>query len=145
MPSAPLSVSESSTPVERIFSVAGEIFHHSGGEFATLRSKVVRFVKHTMNVRMETNDIVACHELPARNNETVKPVIVCLLNSAVKRDLMMARKNLKGSRIYVNEQLTKKNAGLIKKARELRRSGVIDGTWAYNGRVFVKKDTDSNS
>ena len=115
---------------------AGE---QSGGEFATLRSKVLGFVNETMNVRMETHDIVACHELPARNNDTVKPVIVCLLNSAVKRDLMMARKNLKGSRIYVNEQLTKKNAGLFKKARELRRNGMIDGTWTYNGRVFVKK------
>ena len=92
------------------------------------------FVNHTMNVRMETND-----------NETVKPIIVCLLKSAVKRDLMMGRKNLKGSRIYVNEQLIKKNAGLFKKAREFRRSGVIDGTWTYNGRVMVKKDPDSNS
>ena len=101
--------------------------------------QMLGFVNETMNVRMDIHDIVACHELPARNNDTVKPVIVCLLNSAVKRDLMMARKNLKGSRIYVNEQLTKKNAGLFKKARELRRNGVIDGTWTYNGRVFVKK------
>ena len=79
---------------------AGE---QSGGEFATPRSKVLGFVNHTMNVRMETNDIVACHELPARNNETVKPIIVCLLNSTVKRDLMMGRNTLKGSRIFVNE------------------------------------------
>ena len=68
-----------------------------------------------MNVRMETNDIVTCHELPARKNETVKPVIVCLLNSAVKLDLMMGRKALKGSRIFVNEQLTKKNAGFSRR------------------------------
>ena len=69
-------MSESLGHVERIFTVAVEIFHHSGGEFATLRSKVFGFVYHTMNVRMETNDIVACHELPARNKETVKHVIV---------------------------------------------------------------------
>ena len=114
-----------------------------GGEFATLRSKVLGFVNHTMNVRTETNGIVACHELPARNNETVKPVIVCLLNSAVKCDLIMGRKTLKGSSIFVNEQLTKKNAGLFKKARKLRRNGVIDSTWTYNGRVFVKKNSNS--
>ena len=34
------------------------------------------FVNQNMNVRMETNDIVVCHELPARNKETVKHVIV---------------------------------------------------------------------
>ena len=111
----------------------------SRGEFATLRAKVLGFVNHTMNVQMETNDIVACHELSARKNETVKPVIVCLFNSAVNGDLMMGRKTLKGSRIFVNEQLTKKNAGLFKKARELRRNDVIDSTWTYNGRVFVKR------
>ena len=52
---------------------------------------------------------------------------------------------VKGSRIFVDEQLTKKNAGLFKKARELRRNGVIDSTWTYNGRVFVKKTQTATS
>ena len=93
---------------------AGE---QSGGDFATLKHKVLECVNHSIDVPMERNDIVACHKLSARKNETVKPVIVCLLNSAVKRDLMMGRKTFQGSRIFVNEQLTNKNAVLFKKAR----------------------------
>ena len=100
---------------------------------------MLEFVNHTMNMRMETNDIVACHKLPTRKKETVKPIIVCLLNSAAKRDLMMGRNTLKGSRIFVNEQLPKKNAGLFKKSIEFPRTAPIDSTWTYNGRQLVKK------
>ena len=75
-----------------------------------------------MGVQLQTSDIVACHQLPSRKDERVKPVIVSLINNAVKRDVMMGRRNLKGTRIYVNEQLTKKNAALFKKARELKKN-----------------------
>ena len=109
----------------------------SGGEFTGLRKKVAEFVGKTLGV--QTSDIVACHELPSRKDERVKPVIVSLINTAVKRDVMMGRKNLKGTRIYVNEQLTKKNAALFKKARDLNKQAKIGSTWTYNGKVFLKE------
>ena len=113
----------------------------SGGEFAGLRKKVTDFVNETMGVQLLTSDIIACHELPGRKYERVKPIIMSLINNAVKRDVMMGRKNLKGTRIYVNEQLTQQqqNAALFKKARDLRKHGNIDITWTYNGKVFLKK------
>ena len=49
-------------------------------------------------------------------------MIVRLKNNAVKRDVMVGSKNLKGTRIYVNEQLTQQNAALFKKARDLRKT-----------------------
>ena len=113
--------------------------NQSGGEFTGLRQKVAEFVKKSMGVQLQTSDIVACHELPSRKGERVKPVIVSLINNAVKRDVMMGRKKLKGTRIYVNEQLTKKNAALFKKARDLKKQATIDSTWTYNGKVFLKK------
>jgi hypothetical protein len=59
--------------------------------------------------------------LPARRDERVKPVVVKCLHNAVKRDVMIGSNNLKGTKIYVNEQLTQKNAALLKKARDMRR------------------------
>ena len=79
-----------------------------GGEFAGLRKKVAVFVNETMGVQLLTSDIIACHELPGRKDERVKPIIMSLINNAVKRDVMMWRKNLNDRRIYVNEQLTQK-------------------------------------
>ena len=74
-----------STTFARVARVAGTteeqgLGEQSGGEFATLRSKILGFVNHTMNVRMERNYIVACHGLPARNNDTVKPIIGFIQN-----------------------------------------------------------------
>ena len=67
--------------------------NQSGGEFTGLRKKVVEFVNKSMGVQLHTSDIVACHELPSQKDERVKPVIVSLINNAVKRDVMMGRKN----------------------------------------------------
>ena len=100
-----------------------ETSSQSGGEFTGLRKKVAEFANKTMGVQLQTRDIIACHELPSRREERVKPVIVSLINNAVKRDVMMGRKKLKGTRTYVNEQLTKKNAALFKKARDLTKTG----------------------
>ena len=80
-----------------------------------LRKKVAEFVNKTMGVQLLTSDIVACHELPSRKDERVKLMIVSLINNAVKRDVVMGRQNLKGTRIYVNERLTQKNAAHLKK------------------------------
>ena len=108
----------------------------SGGEFTGLRKKVAEFVNKTMGVQLQTSDIVTCHELPSRKDERVKPVIVSLIltTGAVKRDVMMGRRNLKGTRIYVNEQVTKKNGALFKKAGDLKKQAKIDSTWTYNGK-----------
>ena len=65
----------------------------SGREFTGLREKVAEFVNKTMGVELLTSDIVTCHELPSRKDERVKPMIVSLINNAVKRDVMMGRTN----------------------------------------------------
>ena len=71
----------------------------SGGDFAGLRKQVADFVNETMGVQLLTSDIIACHELPSRKDERVKPIILSLINNAVKRDVMMGRKNLKRNRM----------------------------------------------
>jgi len=69
---------------------------------------------------------------------------VTLIKHAVKRDVMMGRKNLKGTRIYVNEQLTQTNAALFKKARDLRKHGNIDSTTERSRKVFLEKSQSAS-
>ena len=66
----------------------------SGGEFTGLTKKVVQFVNKAMGVQLLMLSVV-CHELPSRKDERVKPMIASLINNAMKRDVMMGRKNLK--------------------------------------------------
>ena len=98
---------------------------------------MVGFVNTMMRVRLVPNDIVACHELPAGRNEKVEPIIVTF---AEQRDVMVSKKNVIGSKMFLNVNLTKKHcfAGLLKKARELRSSALIEeSTWIYSDRVFT--------
>ena len=56
-----------------------------------------------MRVQLLTSDIVAYHQLQARRDKRAKPMIVKFFYNVVKRDDMMARKNLKGTKRYVKE------------------------------------------
>ena len=106
---------------------------------AVLRKKITELVKETVLVQLLANEIVACDELPAIRDERVKLLLLSLLNNAVKRDVMMDMKNLKGTTTYPNEQLLQTTTALFKKARDLRRNRHIDSTWTYNGKVFQYK------
>ena len=46
--------------------------------------------------------------------------------------------------IYINEDLTKINQIIFKKARDLKRQKIIEFAWARNGRIYVKKTATSN-
>ena len=52
--------------------------------WSVLRRKIAEFVNETMGIQLLMSDIVACHELPARRDEHVKPMIVSFLNNTVK-------------------------------------------------------------
>lgn len=45
--------------------------------------------------------------------------------------------------IYINEHLTDFNKYILKRAKDLRRSGKIFGTWVRNGFVIIKKEANS--
>ena len=51
---------------------------------------------------------------------------------------MMQGKKLKGTQVYVNEHLTKRNAEIAKEARILRKNGKIKSTWTRNCKVLVR-------
>ena len=73
----------------------------------------------------------------------MEPVLVKFGYNSVKKDIMSARKRLKGTDIYINDQLTKKNAEIEKKARIMRKDKMIHSSWTFNGRIFIKKTESS--
>lgn len=56
----------------------------------------------------------------------------------MKNDLLRQTKKLKGTEVYVNEHLTKKNADIARQARALRKQKKIQATWTRNCKVFIK-------
>ena len=74
-----------------------------------------------------------------RNDGTPRPILVKFISYRAREQVFKARRLLPQG-VYVNEDLTQATAQLAYQARQLRRNGLIDETWTYDGRVFIKKN-----
>ncbi|KAM3618395.1 uncharacterized protein V6R79_019930 [Siganus canaliculatus] len=93
---------------------------------------------NSKGISVNNNDIEACHPLPQRNKVDKPAVIIRFTNRKHKIALLRQGRKLKGSDVYVNEHLTKKNAEIAWKARFLRKQGKIQSTWTANCKVCIK-------
>lgn len=88
-------------------------------------------------IELDGRSIEACHPLPQRTSD--KPTIILrFANRKHKTALLKQKKILRGSDVYLNEHLTKKNADIAKKARFLRKGRKIQSTWTANCKVYIK-------
>ncbi|KAJ8386339.1 hypothetical protein AAFF_G00174360 [Aldrovandia affinis] len=105
-------------------------------ETDSLEKQVVDFFK-SKNMPMESHYIGACHTLPRKDSPT-PAIIVRFVNRKHKTGLLKQGFKLKGTDVYVNEHLTKKNADIAKEARTLRKEKKIKATWTRNCKVLIK-------
>lgn len=80
-------------------------------------------------MNIQSDNIVACHTLPRRNSEAKPAIIVRFVNRKHKTELLRQAKKLKGTGVYLNEHLTKKNAVIARRARTERKLNKIQATW----------------
>lgn len=104
---------------------------------ATVEEQVVSFLE-TKKIALDRNFIEACHPLPQKNTAHPPAIILRFTNRKHKIRLLKQWKLLRGSNVYLNEHLTKKNADIAKKARLLRKQGKIQSTWTSNCKTFIK-------
>ncbi len=104
----------------------------------SVEQQVAAFLQ-TKGIDLDCNDIEACHTLPRRNDKDKSTaVIMRFVNRKCKDALMKQGRKLKGSNVYLNEHLTKRNADTAKKARFMRKEKKIQSTWTTNCKVFIK-------
>ena len=121
------------------------------------KDAVASFISHKLKnadgspLLITSKDIDAAHPLPVRNttpknidevepvenrkNEVIPPIIVRFHARDVRDAVIRARRQLKGGRISIAEDLTSKNARLLKK---LKDSKDFDSAWSWNGRIHAK-------
>lgn len=105
-------------------------------EQQTLEMQVLKFLD-SKNIYIDENSISACHTLPRRDRKSKPAIIVRFVNRKHKTELLLQGKKLKGSQVYINEHLTKKNAEIAREARKLRKNNKIQATWTWNCRVLI--------
>ncbi len=77
---------------------------------------------------IQSDNVVACHTLPWRNGGAKPAIVLRFVNQKHKAELPRQAKKLKGTGVYLNEHLPKKNADIARHARILRKQNKIQAT-----------------
>lgn len=102
-----------------------------------LEDVVLDLFNNKMAIKLDPDDLENVHLLPSRNKPLL--VIVRFVSRKKKYEVMKAKSTLKGKNIYINDHLTRLNAEVFKKTRELKKQNKLEATWTRNGKVFIKR------
>lgn len=106
-------------------------------DIASIEDQVISFLDKK-GIRIDEEDIEACHPLSRRINKDCPAIIIRFVNRKKKIQTLKQGKKLKGSNVYLNEHLTKKNGEIARQARILKKQEKIQGTWTSNCKIYIK-------
>lgn len=113
-------------------------------ELLTLEQQVVGFL-HSKNINIQSDAISVCHTLPRKTDKTKPAIIITFISRKQRNDVLMQAKKLKGTNVYLNEHLTKRNGDIAREARMLRKQKKIIATWTRNGNVWIREQEGSQA
>ena len=113
----------------------------------TLETKVNELFSESMKIKLHPSDFCRMYRVgKPRANGQPKQIILKFTNYGAKRRIMKARSTLKDHKgdypIFINDDLTRQRAQLARQAREAKRDQKIKDTWVYDGKVFIKLQSD---
>ncbi|MEW8547170.1 MAG: hypothetical protein AB2693_26970 [Candidatus Thiodiazotropha sp.] len=95
---------------------------------------VVKLCNETLKVNISSEDIERCHPLGAKQ-------VICKFRSyKTKAEVYGAKKYLKGNprKIFLTEDLTRRNHRTVEELLRLRKSGRIHSFWTIDGKIYFK-------
>lgn len=103
-----------------------------------LLSRILSLLNEGMKVECSHWEINNIYRIGKRNDSNTRPrIVVVSFGSMLKRnEVYHARKSLKDTGVFVNENLTKKANSLLRVA--WKKYG-RQAAWSNNGRIFVKR------
>ena len=98
-----------------------------------------------LDVQLTKHDFVRSHRVGRKSEEkdTPRDVIVRFTSHNTKVAVMRNARKLKGTHIFINEDLTKVRSTIAWEARSLKRENKVADTWTRDGIVFVKVGENS--
>ncbi|KAM3612810.1 uncharacterized protein V6R79_015011 [Siganus canaliculatus] len=107
-------------------------------ELTSVEEQVTTFLI-SQGIEIDKSSIEACHPLPSKNKKDKSTVVIMrFANRKHKMNLLKQGRLLKGTQVYLNEHLTKRNGEIARQARFLRKQQKIQSTWTSNCKVFIK-------
>ena len=99
------------------------------------------FARARLGMGLLTREILDIHPLGRKDSNAhtdKRPIIVRFNNRQLRDQVYRARTRLRGSRIFINEQLTQRNAEIARAARDLKAKRLIRNTWTKNCQIYVQ-------
>ena len=132
--------------------IHGIPYPSDGSGETNMEKRVVDVLKANISgINLSESDISVAHRIgrqptppspssPSQPPPTLKPqpIVVRFTRRTVRNAVLANRKQLKGKKISVTEQLTQGRAQLLKKANELVKDQHIESAWSHDGRILVK-------
>lgn len=129
------------------------------------RRQIISSLLTTLNCTSLLDNITIAHRIGKKNNgndqHSTRPILMQLNDVRSKKLLLSAKKKQKvacsqivlngtaigteSHLIFFDENLTRLNSDLFRKARELRRSGTVKYAWTADGKVMVRKSEGSSA
>ncbi|CAL9692662.1 unnamed protein product [Knipowitschia caucasica] len=106
-------------------------------EVRSVEQQVASFLQ-AKGIEMGLEHVEACHPLPSRTTERPAAVILRFVNRKHKVALLKQGRKLKGTNVFINEHLTKRNADIARRARQLKKMQKIQHTWESNCKIYIK-------
>lgn len=103
----------------------------------SVEQQVILFMNNK-GITINTQDIEVCHPLPRKDKQQPKATLLRFVNRKQKNKVLKQGRKLKGTNVYINEHLTKKNSDIARKACFLKKQNKIQATWSSNCKIYIK-------
>ena len=109
---------------------------------------IVISIASECGVDLSPKDIDRSHRLPTRqaatgSNPRPAVIIVKFLSYRSRTSVLSAKSRLKDNNtykgVYINKDLTRYRAGLLRSARHLVKSAKATSAWSRDGRILIRK------
>lgn len=99
-----------------------------------LKERTVEEVKKVLGVNIDVKDILYV----AKIDKNASKIKIAFKNRAPRDEIFSKRANLKGTKIWLNEDLTSRRSKLAYTARQLVKEKRIHSTWIRDGDIFIR-------
>lgn len=116
----------------------------------TPNERPIEMALHLANATLQldpplaSSDIDRAHRSGRPSADPTRPrsFLIKFATYQQRERVWLAKKKLRSTRLYVNEDLTKKRNALLWQARTAKREGRLSECWSMDGRIYAKKPGD---
>lgn len=103
------------------------------------REKIVSFCKDTLDTLIDDKEIDRAHRVGPRKADKTRPIIVKFKSYDTKMMITKKKSALKGTRIYINEDLTKENAKTFNFILKNCKT-TVKSVWVADGKILARNN-----